>query len=298
MTEPTSTTGSFSGSSNATVTTPRYVAASSLGPLAAALAKAQAEFGTVVRDKTVTVQTKTGGSYTFSYAPLESILAAVRGPLAANGLSIVQMLDDGALATLLLHESGGVLSSRMALPSDLRDLQALGSAMTYLRRYAIQGMLGIAAEDDDDGNRATGNVAVPVGVQHGDDGSLIGVVSVGDKSTSDYSVRQTPDGPVLGYRLLSDKGDKGGILVEARGPLAVQLDEHRDRVVGARVTVWGSIEERSFMAGKVKRTYQALAADRVAVPILGLLPVAVDPTLPMFDENEQAAIDDALGLVP
>jgi hypothetical protein len=131
-----------------------------LGPLAAALAKAQTQFATVTRDKTVTVQTKTGGSYKFSYAPLDTILGAVRGPLSENGLALVQMLDDGALETTLIHESGASLTGRIALPNS-SDIQGLGSAITYLRRYAIQAMLGIAAEEDDDGNHADGNTVSP-----------------------------------------------------------------------------------------------------------------------------------------
>lgn len=124
-----------------------------LGKLTAALAKAQMSFGTVTRSKTVTVTTKTGGSYKFSYAPLDSILDAVRKPLAENGLAVAQLLDGQSLVTLLLHESGASLEGRTAIPQTA-DVQALGSAITYLRRYAIQALLGIAAEEDDDGKAA------------------------------------------------------------------------------------------------------------------------------------------------
>jgi len=129
-----------------------------IGPLAAALAKAQATFPTIPRDKEVTVKMKTGGEYKFKYAPLDTILAAVRGPLSANGLAIVQMLDGDGLVTLLLHESGARLEGRVRL-HEADNVQGLGSEITYLRRYAIQAMLGLAAEEDDDGNRASGNRA-------------------------------------------------------------------------------------------------------------------------------------------
>jgi hypothetical protein len=98
---------------------------SELGPLAASLAKAQVAFPTVTRDKKVTVTTKTGGSYSFTYAPLDSILNAVRVPLADNGLVVVQLIDDGDLVTSLIHESGGILSGRVALPTDV-DIQGFG----------------------------------------------------------------------------------------------------------------------------------------------------------------------------
>jgi hypothetical protein len=279
-----------------------------VGPLAAALAKAQMQFPPITRDKTVTVQTKTGGSYSFKYAPLDSILGAVRGPLSANGLVLVQMLDSGGLVTTLIHESGASLSGRVDLPQTA-DIQGLGSAITYLRRYAIQAVLGIAAEEDDDGNRAAGNRIVP-DVQRGDDGSLIGVVQVGDKVSSDFLLRQTPEGSALGFRL---RGDRGGILVEARGDLAEALFANRDAVVGQRVTVWGSITERQFTPkGKPPVSYQVLSAERVRVPDLGNLPADTTPnpgeppepvlgaheaeSVPLFSDDEQAAIDEALGV--
>jgi hypothetical protein len=143
-----------------------------LGPLAAALAKAQSEFGAVTRDKKVTVQLKSGGSYQFSYAPLDQILGVVRAPLAKNGLALVQLLDTDALVTMLIHDSGASLEGRTPLPST-NDIQGYGSAITYLRRYAIQALLGIAAEDDDDGNRAAGNQATPQ--PEGERMDLIGV---------------------------------------------------------------------------------------------------------------------------
>ena len=130
------------------------------GKLAGALAKAQAAFPAIPRDRTVTVRMKTGGSYTFAYAPLDTVLAAVRGPLAANGLAVSQLLDGGDLVTLLLHESGESLSGRWTLPPH-QDIQGLGSAVTYLRRYALQALLGIASEEDDDGNASAGHHATP-----------------------------------------------------------------------------------------------------------------------------------------
>jgi len=127
-----------------------------IGPLAAALAKAQAAFPGINKSRTVTVRTQGGQSYTFDYAPLDAIFAAVRKPLADNELAVTQLLVDTVLVTQLLHVSGAKLESRLAVPQGGR-MQELGSAITYLRRYALQGLLGIAAEDDDDGNAADNN---------------------------------------------------------------------------------------------------------------------------------------------
>ncbi len=250
-----------------------------LGELAAALAKAQSTFPPIKRDKVVTVKTKTGGSYTFAYAPLEAILEAVREPLASNGLAFVQAIDTDELVTTLLHSSGAFLEAHTRLPESA-DIQAFGSAITYLRRYALQAMLGIATEEDDDGNVSAGNeMTVKPNVERGADGSLIGMVQVGDKTTSDFHVRNTPDGPVLGFRLRGEHGGEGGILVRCRGQLAKDLDVLRESVIGHRATCWGKITTESFRPSGAKKdtTYEVLDADRVSVPGIPMLPTVAKP---------------------
>lgn len=127
-----------------------------LGPLAAALAKAQSEFPAIVRDKEVDSR-----AYKFKYADLSAVISAVRPALAKNGLAFAQLLDGDDLVTMLLHESGAVLSGRVALPRE-GTVQQLGSAITYLRRYALQAVLGVAAEEDDDGESAAKVKPIPV----------------------------------------------------------------------------------------------------------------------------------------
>lgn len=131
--------------------------------LADALSKAQGEFAPILRDKTVTVTMKSGGKYTFSYAPLESILHAVAPALSKNGLALTQAMtvDDGKsyVETTLRHSSGQSICNR--IPLFVRDdgPQAYGSALTYARRYGVTLLLCISADDDDDGNAAEGNQA-------------------------------------------------------------------------------------------------------------------------------------------
>jgi len=120
--------------------------------LNAALAKAQGEFPAIPKDKTVTA-----GSYTFSYATLDAILAACRPALTKHGLAIVQQLEHNgqpSIRTELRHAEGGCISSSFPLPRMPETPQQLGSLVTYLRRYTITALLGIAAEEDDDGNQA------------------------------------------------------------------------------------------------------------------------------------------------
>ena len=92
------------------------------------------------------------------YADLNSVVDAVRIPFCENGLSYSQfpIFRDSCVGveTILLHESGEWMSGELLLPMTKQDPQAAGSAITYARRYALQAIAGIPAEDDD-GNGAT-----------------------------------------------------------------------------------------------------------------------------------------------
>ena len=135
-----------------------------INDLAAALAKAQAAIESPPRNRTVKVSMKTGGSYEFAYATLDAIIDAVRKPLTDNGLWFTQTLANGEggkyrLVTTLLHSSGQYVQSETPLLQTEAGNQAFGSALTYMRRYALTAMLGVAADEDDDGNAAEGNAA-------------------------------------------------------------------------------------------------------------------------------------------
>jgi hypothetical protein len=130
----------------------------SIKELASALAKAQAGFGHIARDKTVKVITKSGGSYTFSYAPLETIMAAIKQPLVDNGLALIQGVRDERVVTTLMHQSGEFYESAgTPIKAVEQGPQAYGSALTYSRRYDLSLTLGLCPDDDDDGNGAEGN---------------------------------------------------------------------------------------------------------------------------------------------
>ena len=109
------------------------------------------------RSKTVNT-----GTYEFHYAPLDEVFESVRPALAANGLAITQIVESAngeelRLRTLLIHESGAMLESMLPLwVAPDSKAQALGSAITYMRRYALQAILGVAAEEDDDGAAGAG----------------------------------------------------------------------------------------------------------------------------------------------
>lgn len=129
-----------------------------------ALAKAQADFKPIHRNKTVSVRMDAGGTYSFAYAPLETILDAIVPSLNANGLSLTQDVvedDKGRefVMTYLRHPSTAeVISSRSRIILGKKDgPQAYGSATTYARRYGVTWLFCLSTDEDDDGNAAEGN---------------------------------------------------------------------------------------------------------------------------------------------
>lgn len=137
----------------------------SIKELAEALAKVK--FGEIGKSKSVKVQTKTGGSYSFQYAPMEAIMSAIRKPLAEQGLSLTQTVFAGNVETTLLHSSGEWILSHCPIvlaqkfDGDGKELkptaQEMGSAITYARRYGVTLACCLVADEDDDANIADGN---------------------------------------------------------------------------------------------------------------------------------------------
>ena len=120
--------------------------------LAAALAKAQAECQNVSMNKT-------NPHFKSRYADLATVLKTVRPVLAKHGIALVQTTrveDDGRLilVTRLLWGDEEIVGYYPVQPTKA-DPQGYGSAMTYARRYALQAIVGVAADDDDDGNAAS-----------------------------------------------------------------------------------------------------------------------------------------------
>ena len=95
------------------------------------------------------------------YADLESVWDACRDLLASNGLAVAQFpglysdLDKSmSLTTILTHSSGEWISQEMSVPVTKPDAQGAGSALTYMRRYAVAAVVGVV-QADDDGNAAS-----------------------------------------------------------------------------------------------------------------------------------------------
>lgn len=118
-----------------------------------ALAKAQGEIRNAAKDSA-------NPHFKSSYADLASIADACRAQLSKNGLAVVQIPhnqgDDVAVTTILGHASGQWIKGRIAVKPLKFDAQGAGSVITYLRRYALAAMAGVAPGDDDDGEAAMG----------------------------------------------------------------------------------------------------------------------------------------------
>ncbi|MCR4287379.1 MAG: ERF family protein [Deltaproteobacteria bacterium] len=117
-----------------------------IGKLAEALSKVQAEIKGAVKDST-------NPFFKANYADLSSVWEACRTALTSNGLSVVQTTDEVeggvVVETTLLHTSGEWIGGRLALRPTKSDPQGIGSAITYGRRYGLQAIVGICPEDDD-----------------------------------------------------------------------------------------------------------------------------------------------------
>lgn len=89
-----------------------------------------------------------------TYADLNALIDAVEPILLEKGLLMLQPIQNGNVTTIIIDcESSESIESVIALPV-LSDPQKLGSAITYFRRYTLQSLLSLQAEDDD-GNKAS-----------------------------------------------------------------------------------------------------------------------------------------------
>jgi hypothetical protein len=129
-----------------------------IGTIAAALAKAQAQLVNPEKSLVATIRSDgpCGAEQTFRYAPLSSGLDIVRKTLSQHEIATVQStaIDQDAgivrLSTVLAHASGEWIASDwpVCAISDTATPHRMGAALTYARRYALFTLVGIAGEDD------------------------------------------------------------------------------------------------------------------------------------------------------
>lgn len=132
----------------------------SISAIAKALADFQAEVEDPKMDEKKEYYTKTNRKILLKYASLKAILKTARPVLAKHGIAIIQEpKTEGnrvTITTVLLHSSGEWIEFEpFSMNAQSPIAQEIGSATTYAKRYSIAAILGLGAEDDDDGNGAS-----------------------------------------------------------------------------------------------------------------------------------------------
>ena len=200
----------------------------SIGTIAAALAKAQAELTNPEKSLVATIRSPfpREGDRTFCYAPLSSGLEIVRKGLGRYEIATIQTtaIDKDAgllrLTTVLAHSSGEWISSEWPVCpiADIASAQRMGAALTYARRYALFTLVGIAGEDDLDAP----------------DLGATSKTGVGEPPRSDHRYQSTGDATVA-----ARARDAAKLPVRSAGPVlaADQSALLRERLLGQVVAI-------------------------------------------------------------
>jgi hypothetical protein len=129
---------------------------SDLANIAAALIAFQGDMPTVKKSQTAKVPTKTGGSYSYTYAGLADVMREAVPVLVKHGLAFTALprqTERGyELRGTLMHTSGEMIEG--SLPIAGSTPQEMGSSLTYMRRYLFGCITGLVTDDDDDGHLA------------------------------------------------------------------------------------------------------------------------------------------------
>lgn len=121
----------------------------SIKEIAAALAEFQSKVKPVIKDGT-------NPYFKSKYSTLENTIETIRKDLHSVGLSFSQFpVGKDSLVTILMHKTGEFIMATAEMSPKDATPQGQGSAITYMRRYALSAVLGLATEEDDDGNEAT-----------------------------------------------------------------------------------------------------------------------------------------------
>lgn len=149
----------------------------SLGKLGMALAKAQLGFDVILNDTPVKMDLKNGGSFSYKYAELDSIMKATRKSLAENELCVTQCVSTKiealqvsntsgqpshvnytfvTVTTLLLHSSNEFIESSLTLAKATTDSKDVGGLASFAKRIAYTAIVGaIVSDEDEEGKQKT-----------------------------------------------------------------------------------------------------------------------------------------------
>jgi ERF superfamily len=215
----------------------------SIGAIAAALAKAQAELTNPEKSLTATIRAThpREGDQTFKYAALSSGLDIARKALGGHEIATVQTtaIDKEAglirLTTMLAHASGEWLSSEWPVCqiAETASPRRMGAALTYARRYALFTLVGIAGEDDLDAPDLNDGVKIAVAPTTNRSAETEAPIA-----TSPIILRQTTGSPAASSAAIEragadGKGAKGKPTPPSRIVLGADASAQlRDRLTG------------------------------------------------------------------
>lgn len=197
----------------------------------AALAIAQGGFLPIVKNRSVTIKPRDSAAYSFKYADLQEIQAKTRPALSTNGLSTTsQMLpgEDGVnLVVILMHAEGFERVSEVFIKYG-EEIKQFGAKLKYMRRYMVQGLLDVDADDDLDENGQDGGVG-------GEGGGVATDATAAKAPAPRGPARKTPAAPpaaspAVGGDLRPEPPDEAVVKAQAATRTA-NAAEARERVV-------------------------------------------------------------------
>jgi hypothetical protein len=228
------------------------------------------------------------------------IVDSTEHPSGADGKKVMTTMTVRTTWTLTDADTGETtVIQSLGSGGDTGD-KAAPKAQSNAMKYALlMGFLLSTGDDpeqtDTSDRRPAGTPAPRPAPEHlpPRDGSLIGLADVA-KAPHDYEVRQTPDGPALGFKLVEGRAH---VRVIAYGPLAEALALVKDDVIGQRVTAYGVMSQEKWTMNQGKPNehevpYTRLVLSRITTPTIEI-PSEDAPTIRLFPEDE-AELDAAL----
>ena len=170
-------------------------------------------FPEIVKDVDVDYLGADGRRRKYSYASLPNILNVVTPELKKNGLLISQLTAGNGVTTYLFHESGEYIFEKSSPEIPYSNIQEWGASITYQRRYAIVSMLGLIADEDNDGKVKL--YLLPTEVKPKLDENLIGGKPIIDEYTFNRFVEAIKDGNYKGVESA----------IKKYSPTFIQMDE-------------------------------------------------------------------------
>lgn len=240
---------------------PTYSRSEVINELVSALSVAQGELQNPVKDQEAeVVSQRTGSRYKYNYTDLAGVLDTCRPVLAKNGLAILQPISVNQnkviVTTILAHKSGQWISSDLTLTSVEVTPQAIGTAVTYGRRYGLGPMIGIAGEEDDDGAQASGVTANKQDRKESREASKVAAQDIANRKIAEFPAPATPS-------LTPDEQDLLNRIGTDRGKINAELSEMNLKLVN----LLGGNDSKRFISETLAKS-KAKASTDLNIPQL------------------------------